>query len=146
MNKKSLSALTCGALVLLSLSGCEKETVMAEATLPAEIKAYVATHFPDHSVLQAVKDKDGLELTYDILLSEGVSLEFNRKKEIVDIDGSSRLPDSVIPEKILSYVRTYYPGNVITDWEKDGKNQQVELDNGRSLDFSKSGDFLRIDN
>jgi hypothetical protein len=84
--------------------------------------------------------------TYDILLSESISLEFNRKKEIIDIDGVAQLPNSVIPEKILQYVTTNYPTNFITDWELDDKNQQVQLDNGLDLEFKMNGDFLRIDN
>ncbi|NLW30122.1 MAG: hypothetical protein GXY77_01545 [Fibrobacter sp.] len=75
-----------------------------------------------------------------------MSLEFNRKNEIIDIDGVSQLPNSVIPEKILQYVTTNYPTNFITDWELDGKNQQIELDNGLDLEFNMNGDFLRIDN
>ena len=79
-------------------------------------------------------------------MSESISLEFNRKKEIIDIDGVAQLPNSVIPEKILQYVTTNYPTNFITDWELDDKNQQVQLDNGLDLEFKMNGDFLRIDN
>ena len=79
-------------------------------------------------------------------MSESISLEFNRKKEIIDIDGVTQLPNSVIPEKILQYVTTNYPTNFITDWKLDDKNQQVQLDNGLDLEFKMNGDFLRIDN
>jgi hypothetical protein len=79
-------------------------------------------------------------------LSDGISLEFNRKREIISIDGTSQLPTSVIPEKIFQYVENNYFGNVITDWELDGKNQQIELNNGLDLEFDMNGDFLRLDN
>jgi len=55
------------------------------------------------------------------------------------------LPNSVIPEKILQYVTVNYPTNFITDWKLDGKNQEVQLDNGLNLEFNIKGDFLRID-
>jgi len=74
-----------------------------------------------------------------------VSLEFNRKKEIIDIDGVSQLPNSVVSEKLLQYVATNYPNNVIIDWELDDKKPKIELDNGLDLEFKMKGEFLRID-
>ena len=129
-----------------TLTSCDKEEVIPSADLPSEITSYISTHFSNNSIVQVIKDRDGLTKTYDILLSESISLEFNRKKEIIDIDGVAQLPNSVIPEKILQYVTTNYPTNFITDWELDGKNQQVQLDNGLDLEFNMKGDFLRIDN
>ena len=73
-------------------------------------------------------------------------MEFNRKKEVIAIDGVTQLPNSVIPEKILQYVNINYPTQFITDWELDFDNQQIELNNGLDLEFNKKGDFLRIDN
>lgn len=147
MNKKKLikNSLMATALAF-TLTSCDKEEVIPSTDLPSEITSYISTHFPNNSIVQVIKDRDGLTKTYDILLSESISLEFNRKKEIIDIDGVAQLPNSVIPEKILQYVTTNYPTNFITDWELDDKNQQVQLDNGLDLEFKMNGDFLRIDN
>lgn len=147
MNKKSLIKKSLIATaVVFSLSSCDKEEIIPSSDLPSEITSYISTHFPNNTITQVIKDRDGLAKTYDILLSENLSLEFNRKKEIIDIDGVTQLPNSVIPEKILQYVTTNYSTNFITDWELDDKNQQVELDNGLDLEFNMKGDFLRIDN
>lgn len=127
-------------------SSCDKEVISPVSELPQEITNYITTHFPSNSVVQFLEDTDGFIKTYDIVLSDGISLEFNRKKEIINIDGLSSLPSSVIPAKISEYVSGQYPGNSITDWELDGKNQQIELDNGLDLEFNMNGDFLRIDN
>ena len=128
------------------LTGCGKETILNENDIPTEIKTYVEKHFPGSKILQCVKDKDGLELNYDVIIEGNFKLEFNKKKEIESIDGVTQLPDSVIPAKILNYVQTNYASNFITDWDLDRNDQQVELDNGLELKFNKSGDFLRIDN
>jgi len=129
-----------------TLTSCDKEKIIPTSDLPSEITSYISTHFPNNTTVQVIKDRDGLTKTYDILLSESISLEFNRKKEIIDIDGVAQLPNSVIPEKIRQYVTTNYSTNFITDWELDDKNQQVQLDNGLDLEFNMKGDFLRIDN
>ena len=149
MSKKFLiKASLMATVVVFSLTGCDKEEIIPSLDLPSEITNYISIHFPNNTIVQAINDRDVLTKTYDILLSESISLEFNRKKEIVDIDGVdgiTQLPNSVIPEKILQYVTTNYPTNFITDWELDDKNQQVQLDNGLDLEFNMKGDFLRID-
>ncbi len=132
-------------LAIFTFAGCEKETVIGENDLPAEIRTFITTHFPANPIIQSVKDRDGLELTYEIILEGSISLEFNRKKQITDIDGIAKLPDTVIPSKIIDYVSANYSGNFITGWELDGRNQQVTLNNGLELEFNMAGDFLRID-
>ncbi len=135
-------------LILLTvlLSSCEKENVIPSSDLPSEITTYITTHFPNNSIVQVIEDKDGFTKTYKVMLSESISLEFNRKNEIIEIEGVSELPSSVIPEKIMQYATSNYPNNVIIGWGIDDKNQQVELDNGLDLVFNMDGDFLRIDN
>lgn len=146
--KKILSTLLIAVSALsFTLISCDKETPLTQDQIPSDIKTYVTTHFPKHTILQCMKDKDNFELTYDLILSDGISLEFNRKKETIGIDGKTELPSSVIPTKIYDYVKANYENNHITDWEiTDKKNQQVELDNGIELLFDKSDNFLRIDN
>jgi hypothetical protein len=75
-----------------------------------------------------------------------VKLEFNSAKEIVDIDGNNKkLPDSVIPEKILSYVGSVFPNAFVTDWKLEGRFQKVELNNSMDLLFDADGNFKKID-
>ena len=145
MKTRSIFLLLTGIFAISVLTSCEKETVLPASDVPAEIKTYIETHFPDNGILQVIKDKDGFTKTYDVVLEDGFSLEFNREMDIIEIDGSSRLPESVIPVKILDYVNQNYSGNYITDWEIDGKNQQVGLENDLDLEFNMSGEFLRID-
>jgi hypothetical protein len=89
---------------------------------------------------------EGVSKQYEIILSEGIELKFNNKYNIIEIDGKSKLPNSVVPEKIREYVATNYPNNVITEWKIDGKNQQIGLDNDLDLEFKMNGNFIRIDN
>jgi len=88
---------------------------------------------------------DGFTKTYDVVLDNNTVLEFNRKKEVTEIKSTSKLPDSVIPVKISQYVESNFPGNYINEWELEDKHQQVGIDNGLDLEFTLSGDFIRID-
>lgn len=124
---------------------CDKETILPETKVPAEITNYVDTHYPANPIIQVTKDNDGFKLTYDIVLQDFTKLEFNRKKEIIEIQSPNKLPDSVIPTKILEYVFKNYASNWIISWDLDDKRQKVELNNGLEIEFSTNGDFLRID-
>ena len=132
-------------ILFFTLTSCAQKVIIPSSELPVEISTYTATHFPNNTILQVILDKEGFKKTYEVTLSEGFSLEFNRDMEIIEIEGISQLPESVIPEKIWQYVRANYPNNVITEWELDGKKQEIELDNGLELEFNMNGDFLRID-
>lgn len=137
--------LALSIVLTVLLSGCEKEELITNSELPSEIKNYVSTHFPNNPIIQSILDKDGFTKSYDIFLEGNFNLEFNKKKEIIQIDGVSQLPDSVIPEKIREYVIANYTKNFITDWELETKHQQVELNNTIELEFDMNGNFIRVD-
>jgi hypothetical protein len=138
------------AILLLSMATTlisAQDKIVPYSQIPSKIKNYVTIHFPKHSVVQSEIDKEGpgFSKQYEINLSDGIELKFNNKNQIIAIDGKSKLPDSVIPEKIRRYIATNYPSNAITDWEIDGKNQQISLDNDVDLEFNMKGDFVKID-
>lgn len=138
-------------MILFALVGiglmvsCDKEAELSPSDIPAEIVAYLEMHFPHYAIIRAVEDVDGRSKSYEITLEGGFKLEFNRKMEIIEIEGKSKLPDSVIPVKILEYVKEHYPDQYIIEWELEGPNQKVELDNKLELIFTMEGQFLRRD-
>ena len=131
--------------LMLSAASCDDEKALTDNDIPTEISTYVTTHFPSNSIIRVTEDKDGLKTSYDVVLSGNIKLEFNNRKEITDIDGSSQLPDSVIPQAIRTYVTENYPNNFITDWELEDNHQQVGLNNDIDLEFSMDGVFIRVD-
>jgi cell division septal protein FtsQ len=124
---------------------CTKDIALSEQDVNSKITQFIELHFPGHTIIQAIKDRDFMYKSYDVWLSDNVKLEFNRKYEIIDIESASKLPDSVIPAKILDYINMRYPQLFIKEWAKDDNRQEVELNNELTLIFSKSGDFIRID-
>lgn len=125
---------------------CDCEEIVPIANLPQEVSSYVATHFPQNPIIQAVVDKDGLKLTYDVTLEGGFFLEFNRNKKVIDIEGITKLPDSVIPTQLLSYVVQNYPTSHIIGWEIERGRQEIKLNTGIELVFSANGNYIGIDN
>lgn len=140
--KSSLSIIAI-SFSMLCITSCEK--VIPTKDIPAEIKSYTSTHFSDCSIDRAVKEKGENNEMYEISLSCGCKLEFDKNKNILDIDCPTELPESVIPSNILAYVNSNYSTNHIIGWEIQNSNQNVELDNNITLVFNMQGEFLHKD-
>jgi hypothetical protein len=136
--------------VLLSsvfLFNCEKEEVVSETDLPTPAKEFIALHFTNQTIANVVKEKDILEKkpTYEVTLGNGTSLDFDQEGSVTEIDGKqTKLPDSIIPAKIAQYVHTTYANDYIVGWEKEGENQDIELNTQLELRFDKNNDFVSI--
>jgi len=132
-------------VMLIMFTACDKESVIAADGLPKDAQLFIAQHFPDQEIIQVVKERDDLKTGYDVYLSDGFNLDFDKKGNIIGVEGTSKLPDSVVPTKILAYVQANYPDSFIRDWELDDRGQEVTLSNGMDLKFDKEGNFIRID-
>jgi len=143
MNKKIIAF--CTIMLAITITGSARETIIPGASLPGEIKTYIAANFPKYTIRQAMKELDGLTKTYEIILNDLTELEFNRSGKITKIDGKTKLPASVIPTSIASYVKSNYPDSYITGWQLDDRNQEIELNNGLDLEFNMNGLLLKID-
>jgi len=135
------------AFLLFVATACDKDKVVDEADLPVNAKDFIEAHFPDARISQVVRDRDDLETSYDVILDNQVKLEFDKKGDCYSIESrtTEKLPDTVIPLKLLEYVQEHYPDEFITEWDKDRTDQEVRLSNRKELVFNLSGTFLRID-
>lgn len=143
-NRLKSAGIATACFFLTTLTACDQEKIITQNELPQEVSSYIRKNFPNAKVAQAVQDREGLGKSYNITLSDGISLEFNGK-EVTDIKSNHALPDAAVPQQIRSYVTENYPGTAVTQWETDGNGQQAKLDNGIELQFNKAGDFQRID-
>ena len=104
----------------------------SSATIPLEIKAYLEKHFSTLTVLKFEKDHD----SYEVDLSGNTSVDFDLNFEPTSIESNSKLPDTVIPAHILEHIKTNFPNNYITEWERERTHQKVELNNGKEISFA----------
>lgn len=122
-----------------------KETIITFMDLPEKSQTYIKTHFAEAASIKIKKSQNGLSLKYEVKLNNMIELEFNSKGEITCVEGHIPLPDSVIPQNILEYVKKNYNDKYITEWKIKKRIQEVELSNGLELQFDLKGNFLRID-
>ncbi len=129
----------------IGFSSCEKQTILENKEIPEPIKVFIDEHFPGIKVEIASKNEEGLSVEYVIVLSGNIHLEFDKKYKIKEMEFSQGLPDSVIPDPILDYVKANYPKNFIVSWEREKNRQYVELDNDVELVFDDNGEFIKVD-
>ncbi len=134
-------------MALVMFQSCDREDdFIGPGDLPSNARTFITTHFPDATIQSVIKDYDDLSHSYEVMLSDGTRLEFNRKGNWTDVEcPNSKVPDSVVPEKILSYVQSTYPENVIIAISRDDRRIDVMLDNRTELVFDQNGNYLGID-
>lgn len=147
MKLKGLFAVILIAITFVACSSDDDyKTSLDLSEIPVEIMDFVDTHFEGISIIRAIQEDDKNAIVYKLYLEGHLELEFNEVYEIIEIDGHTKLPDSVIPAPILEYVSIHYSNNVITDWELKRNTQEVGLDNNVDLIFDLEGNFIKIDN
>ena len=134
----------CLLISFMTLDGIAQKVEIQKADLSGKIRTYINTEYSKLSVIQAFKNKDEFTTTYYVLLENYTELEFNKKNEITRISGKIKLPDSVVPEIILTYIKNKYPKNVVIGWQLNEESQKIKLDSGLDLEFKRNGDFIRI--
>lgn len=142
-----ISLLLFSLLALPIFAG--EDLPLLEEQIPKAIKRFVAKHFPSQQIIVVVKDVEFgrfnyKKVKYSVKLEEDVKLEFDKGKRIIKIECNSGLPNSVISEKVMTYISKNYASSKVTEWERYGIIQKLKLDNGVSLHFDRKGKFVRI--
>jgi hypothetical protein len=142
--------------LLLSTASCDNnddvinsdKTAIEAASLPASVKAFTETYFPNAVYKSALKlNTPSLNgSVYDISLSNGYEIDFDANGNWTEIDGGNQaIPTALIPEKINAYIAANYPTLFIVQIENEKTKYDIELSNGIDLVFTAQGDFVRID-
>jgi hypothetical protein len=135
------------ALALLSgfTANAQKKNITIKE-LPANAQTFLSKNFPKQTATYAIEDKGMISTDYEIMLSNGVEIEFDSKGNWEDIDGNkTALPESILPKAIADYVNKNYKGQGVEKIEKEGWGYKVEFLNDLELKFDNNGKFLRID-
>lgn len=138
-----LAAMTTAAItVACADDGCPIDY----EKLPAAAREFVAKHFPDAKVALAMAENSRLNRTYEVIFIDGNRIEFNSSGEWKEIDFEySRVPDSVIPEAMLDFIRQRHPDNFAKEINRDRRKYEIKLDNGIELRFTPDGQFRGYD-
>ena len=143
MKKITLVALL---LCVFSLGACARgKQPVAFQNLPEMVKSAVLKNYSDSLVQYITWEKAIGKDKFEFLLQDGTKMEYYENGQLHKIKCITGIPDALVPEPILKYVRGTFPNAIITEFKNDSWSQEVELSNDMDLIFNRRGDFLRID-
>ncbi len=114
--------------VVLPLTACVNDRPIGFDELPADAKNFITQHFADVKVSLVTIDRDAFETTYDVVLADGSSMEFDGKGRWKDVDcGRNALPAGIVPEAITQHVAANYPDYFVYDISRDRHDWGLSL-------------------
>lgn len=148
--KKKIAALALGLAVLfgaVNIASAGDDKIISFAQLPKVAQSFVKKHYPKLQVSLVKLDKELFDQSYEVILSDGSRVEFDKKGNWTDIDGQDRpIPLTAIPASISAHVRKNFPGTKVVQIERTDRGRySVELDNHIDLLFDKNFRFVGID-
>lgn len=119
--------------------------------LPKASQDFLQKNFGSEKVVKVEKndswynwDKDEM---YEVHFENGIKLDFNKQGEVTEIDSKqgNTIPPEALPEAIRTYLSQHEGNAAIVSWEKDDDEQEIQLADGRELEFDAHGKFLKED-
>ena len=132
------------AVLSIALWRCSDDDEPVPVTkLPSSAQTFLNTYFDNVDIISVTKDKDD----YEVLLSNGYSVEFNTSGEWTDVDApvGKTVPAGFYPAAIDTYISSAYSGSGINEISRIDRGYEVELLNGTDLYFSADGTYIGID-
>ena len=107
--------------------------------LPNNILQFINTYFSNISIIYAEMDRK----KYEVVLDNGVEIEFFRNGDLKEIEGNyTALPSNILPQAVANTVIKTYPNTVITKIKKKWNFYEVKLNNMMELYIDASNDQL----
>lgn len=146
---KRIGIILIGLALMTNLACADNDKVTNNINeLPQVSRTFLNNYFNGNKVSHIKIDKDLFLIdSYDVILTDGTSVEFNRDGEWKEVKSfQQNIPDTLIPAEIRQYVSQNYPGQKIMTVERGKRKVSVDLANGLELEFDLNGNLIDIDN
>ncbi|MEN2720063.1 PepSY-like domain-containing protein [Capnocytophaga sputigena] len=115
--------------------------------LPADAINFVRQHFLIDHIASLWKDTDYNDEEYTVIFRDGLEIEFNGNGDWKELKARhGKVPDHVVPEKILAHVRATFPFESIKEVSRNltKKRYEAELTNEQELKFDENFNFIGV--
>lgn len=115
--------------------------------LPLSARNFINRHFTKPQVAHIKIDNDVLSKKYEVLLTNGIEIDFDGKGNWQEVDAKKgKVPATIIPSFVSNYLKTNnFTTEFVTKIERDHKGYEVELNTDLSFKFDKNGKFRKAD-
>lgn len=146
---KRIGIILIGLALMTNLACADNDKVTNNINeLPQVSRTFLNNYFNGNKVSHIKIDKDLFLIdSYDVILTDGTSVEFNRDGEWKEVKSfQQNIPDTLIPAEIKQYVNQNYPSQKIMAVERGKRKVSIDLANGLELEFDLNGNLIDIDN
>ena len=135
------------ALVSIVIVSCADDKILSQNDAPQEVQSSISLHFPEKKVVQITADTEGIRgKKYNVIFEDNTQAEYSVNGELQEAKSATQLPDAIVPQGILTYIKSNYQNNFITEINLEDKNSKdVKLNSGLELEFDVNYNFLRIE-
>lgn len=115
--------------------------------LPEKSRLFLSTYYKNIPISHIKIEKNLLWIeSYDVILTNGTNIEFERSGEWKEVKGSpEHIPSTIIQAFIHDYVNQHYAGTQISGVDRSGQHIEIDLNNGIELTFDTEGHIIDID-
>ncbi|WP_295296414.1 PepSY-like domain-containing protein [uncultured Brachyspira sp.] len=107
--------------------------------LPKSTIDFINKFFPNNRIILAERDRK----KYEIVLENGVELEFFINGELKEVEGNYvAVPPEILPKTVANTVAVTFPNTTITKIKKKWNLYEVKLNNSMALYIDVNGQLL----
>lgn len=107
--------------------------------LPQSAIDFINKFFPNNRIILAERDRK----KYEIVLENGVELEFFINGEFKEVEGNYvAVPPEILPKTVANTVSVTFPNTTITKIKKKWNLYEVKLNNSMALYIDVNGQLL----
>lgn len=141
---KKIFALVTVVLASLQIINADDRPVTFNQ-LPAPAQEFITTNYPDEKISYATKDDDFILPDYNVMLANGVKIQFEHSGALEKIEARTGIPEGLIPLQIRDYVKSHYPDASFVEYEIGKRSYDVKLSNRLEVKFNKNFNVIEID-
>ena len=143
--KKILMAIL-SVVLIQNVTLADSERLISPEQLPAAAQKLIKTYFWTQTVTYAKVDGYMFDVDYEVRLSDGTTIEFDRKGNWKNIECKpNSVPEKLVPARIAEYVSMNYSAAKILKIERNKRSYEVELSNRLELTFDLKFNLVNID-
>ena len=142
---KHFLLLIAATLTFSAASAQDKKVTFND--LPADAINFVRQHFLIDHIASVWKDTDYNDEEYTVIFRDGLEIEFNGNGDWKELKARhGKVPDHVVPEKILAHVSATFPFESIKEVSRNltKKRYKAELTDDQELKFDENFNFIGV--
>ena len=113
--------------------------------LPAAAQTFINTNYSGEKISYATVDDDFIRPDYNVMLANGVKIQFAKSGALEKIESRAGIPEELIPVQIRDYVKLHYPDVIFVEYEIGKRTYEVKLSNRLEIKFNRNFNVIEID-